>query len=374
MKYLPGFSPLLLTFTLVACGGEDVPPPGASFEATPIAVGKNLFEDHDLSGNDHQGCSSCHDAKAGFADPGVSSANPVSEGAIAESFGTRNAPTIAYSHFSPPFLQINDPIHGAVFVGGQFYDGRRQTLEDQAVDPFFSAVEMANPDKNAVVTKVSRSIYAAQFLAVYGNNIFNDVNAAFEKIIQAIAAFERSNEVNPFNSRFDCFLQDADQFPLSIQEQTGLNLFDGAAKCSSCHTLDPEPISGKVLLTNFQYFNIGVPGNPANPANRADANFVDLGLGGRLSESAENGKFKTPTLRNIALTSPYMHNGVFDTLEEVVVFYNIDDKKTASPTPEVNSNISSEVNFPGLNDPVEINAIVAFMKTLTDGTGTGICF
>lgn len=374
MKYLSNFSPLLLTFILVSCSGEDVPPPGTNLEATVVAVGKNLFDDHDLSVNDHQGCSSCHDPKAGFTDPSVSSATPVSEGAIAGSFGTRNAPTIAYSHFSPPFSRISDQVHGPVFIGGQFYDGRSQTLEDQAVDPFLSAIEMANPSKNAVVSKVSRSIYVAQFTAVYGNDIFNDADAAFEKIIQAITAFERSDEVNPFNSKFDCFLQDADQFPLSTQEQAGLNLFDGAARCSSCHSLDPEPIYGKVLLTNFQYFNIGVPSNPDNPANKADVNFVDLGLGGRLSDNTEHGKFKTPTLRNIALTSPYMHNGVFDTLEEVVAFFNIDEKKTASPAPEVNINISSEVDYLGLDDPVEINAIVAFMKTLTDGTGVGVCF
>jgi len=129
-----------------------------------------------------------------------------------------------------------------------------------------------------------------------------------------------------------------------------------------------------VLFTNFQYFNIGVPGNPNNPANLANSNFVDLGLGGRLSGSAENGKFKTPTLRNVELTAPYMHNGVFDTLEEVMAFYNIDEKVSATPPPEVDNDINADVDFLGLNEPDDVDALVAFMKTLTDGSGIGVCF
>lgn len=111
-----------------------------------------------------------------------------------------------------------------------------------------------------------------------------------------------------------------------------------------------------------------------NPANKQNINFVDRGLGGRLNNTAEYGKFKTPTLRNIEKTGPYMHNGVFATLEEVMVFYNIVEKSFASPPPEVDNDIATDVGFLGLTDPDEIDALVAFMKTLTDGTGVGVYF
>ena len=163
-------------------------------------------------------------------------------------------------------------------------------------------------------------------------------------------------------------------YPLSTQEETGRDLFTNKGKCAACHSIDPDPVSGKVLFTNHQYFNIGVPSNPDNPAKKANVNFVDRGLGARLNLASQNGKFKTPTLRNIENTGPYMHNGVFATLEEVMVFYNIEEKSLASPPPEVDNDIATDVDFLGLTDPGELDALVAFMKTLTDGTGVGICF
>jgi len=377
MKYLFGTSLVLTVFIIISCGssgsGEAVTDPNVI--ATELEVGKLIFEDTRLSVNNNQACATCHAAASGFSDPDVTMANPVSEGSIANQFGDRNAPTSAYAMFIPGFSQVNDINRGLIYVGGQFLDGRRNTLEDQAKDPFLNPVEMANTDKQAVVDKISSGSYADKFKVLYGNDIFNNTDNAYDKIAQAIAVFERSDEMNPFNSKFDCYLQDASQYPLNTQEQAGLTLFDGDGKCTSCHTLDPDPISGKVLFTNFMYFNIGVPGNADNPAIKANASFVDLGLGGRISAAAENGKFRTPTLRNVENTAPYMHNGVFNTLEEVMVFYNLDEKELAIPAPEVIANISTDdVDFLGLNDPVDINALVAFMKTLTDGSGVGICF
>ena len=183
--------------------------------------------------------------------------------------------------------------------------------------------------------------------------------------------------MNPFTSKFDCFLQNSTLHPLSVSEKNGLNAFDGVGKCSSCHSLKPDPVSGKVLFTNFQHINIGVPSNPDNPANKANASFVDLGLGGRLSVAAEEGKFKTPTLRNIELTAPYMHNGVFDSLHAVIQHYD-----TGVPSrdlePEIIANIATELEFDTFNNlnltPGNYTDLEAFMKTLTDGTGVGICF
>ncbi len=370
---------LMLLIIITGCSGSSESAStnnnGSTVSSTALEVGKLIFEDSTLSANNNQACASCHDATSGFADPNVTMANPVSEGSIAGKFGDRNAPTVAYAMFNPIFSQVNDVNRGLIYTGGQFLDGRRNTLEEQAKDPFLNAVEMANLNKLAVVNKVRNGNYANKFIAVYGSTVFDNTDTAYDKIVQAIATFERSIEVNPFNSKFDCYLQDATQYPLTTQEQAGLTVFDGDGKCTACHTLDPDPISGKVLFTNFQFFNIGVPANADNPANKANASFVDLGLGGRLTVTTENGKFKTPTLRNIEKTAPYMHNGVFSTLEEVVAFYNIEEKTLANPAPEVNANITADdVDFLGLNDPVDIDALVAFMKTLTDGTGVGVCF
>ena len=379
MKRTLGISWCVLAILFSACSGGGSESPGGNntdpdLTDAEVEVGKLIFEDTRLSANDNQACATCHSKSSGFADLDVTAASPVSQGSIAGQFGERNAPTAAYATFTPAFALISDPERGSIYAGGQFVDGRRNSLEEQAKDPFLNPVEMANADKQAVVDKVHNGPYSDKFMAVYGRNVFDDTDKAYDRIAQAIAAFERSDEMNPFNSRFDCYLQDATQFPLSDLEQAGLDVFDNTGKCSSCHKLEPDSASGKVLFTNFQYFNIGVPSNPNNPANIANANFVDLGLGGRLSGSAENGKFKTPTLRNIELTAPYMHNGVFDTLEEVVVFYNIEEKEFATPPPEVINDINADVDFLGLNEPDDVDALVAFMKTLTDGSGIGLCF
>lgn len=369
----------VFVFLLHACGGggSGATDGGGSGPGVPTAeevLGKLIFEDTRLSANNNQSCATCHSSSAGFADPNVTAANPVSEGSVAGEFGERNAPTSAYAGFAPAFVLMNDPERGSIYAGGQFVDGRRNTLEEQARDPFLNLVEMANLSKQAVVDMVSSGPYADKFTALYGNDVFNNTDTAYDRIAQAVAAFERSAEMNPFTSKFDCYLQDAARYPLDIQEQAGLDVFDTRGNCSSCHTLDPDPVSGKVLFTNFQYFNIGVPSNLNNPANQANAGFVDLGLGGRLSGTTENGKFKTPTLRNVELTAPYMHNGVFDTLEEVVMFYKIGEKEFATPAPEVINDINADVDFLDLVEPDDINSLVAFMKTLTDGSGVGVCF
>lgn len=355
---------------LVACGGgeSDTGKQQQGGNISKQALGKLLFEDTRLSANGNQSCASCHDAASGFTDPDVTPTAPVSEGSISGSFGNRNAPSSAYAGFSPGFGQTVDNAGNPVFVGGLFMDGRRDSLEAQAKVPFLNQKEMANTDEQDVVDKVRTASYAGKFRQLFGENIFEDSSMAYDSIAQAIAAFERSVAMNRFDSKFDCYLLDSVAYPLSVSEQAGLEAFDGQAKCSSCHSLEVEPSSGKVLLSNFQYFNIGVPRNLNNPDPS-----IDRGLGRRLGNKNEDGKFKTPTLRNIELTAPYMHNGVFASLEEVMEFYNIPEKWDATPAPEVNMNISTDVDFLDLSAE-QITNIIAFMKTLTDGSGTGICF
>ena len=203
------------------------------------------------------------------------------------------------------------------------------------------------------------------------------MNTAYVSLASAIAAFEASSEMNPFSSKFDYFQKGLVE--LSAAEARGLELFTGKAKCIECHTVPeslPDASAPPAQFTNFRYFNIGVPKNMDNPFYTQDpqfnpdgAAFVDTGLGGVLNEPLENGKFKVPTLRNVELTAPYMHNGAFSTLEEVVDFYNTVGESFPL-APEVAQNVSQSVGFLNLDTSpgaTEIADLVAFMKTLTDG-------
>ena len=372
---------LLVMFTalLSACGGSSDSSPatqGTSRQEQVQALGKKVFFDTRLSSAGNQACASCHDPLAGFADPEVSKNSPVSEGSEAGSFGNRNAPTAAYAFFVPSFTKTaTDTTKDGTtsnYLGGQFLDGRRPNLKEQAKDPFLNPREMNNSNAADVVSKVSSSDYAGDFTALFGNTVFDDVDNAYEKIAMVIAAFEASDEVNPFSSKFDDVMAGTDSF--SASEQRGFNLFKGTkAKCANCHVV---PDSGRVLFTNHRYYNIGTPPNAFNPALVADSSYVDKGLAENTSVDAGDiiaveGKFRTPTLRNIALTAPYMHNGVYATLEEVIDHYDFKLQNLADGNGvEVNRNIAIEVAFDdyavlGLS-PTDKADLVNFMKTLTD--------
>ena len=363
---------LIMVLALSACGGGS-----SSVSSGPAAtvesVGKKIFFDTSLSSNSNQSCSSCHDPASGFADPDVTIAAPVSEGSVAGRFGTRNAPTAAYASFIPVFTRFTSTTDDGTrsnYQGGQFLDGRRADLIEQARDPFLNPLEMNNVDAADVVSKIAMASYAKEFRQVFGDAIFSDVDNAYEKITTAIAAFEASVELNPFSSKFDAVMDNQASFTAS--EQRGFDLFKGSvAKCANCHTVD-NPADGS-LFTDFRYFNIGTPVNPNNPAG---ALFIDEGLGDAsrnpvvTDQAAQRGKFRTPTLRNIELTAPYMHNGSYDTLEDVIRHYDI-QVTNGFITPEVNDNIAEELN-PGLFTalgllPQDYIDLENFMLTLTDG-------
>jgi cytochrome c peroxidase len=206
------------------------------------------------------------------------------------------------------------------------------------------------------------------------------VQAEYDNIARAIAAYEGSKHVNAFTSRFDAFL--AGRAELTGQERLGLQLFEGKARCAVCHSSGGT----QPLFTNFRYNNLGVPRNPENPVYAGQPGFVDLGLGGFLGAAAQHGKVKVPTLRNVdrrpqgSDVKAYMHNGVFKSLEAVVHFYNTRDAlprcETVAapvagancwPAPEVEANMTRViVGNLGLT-PEEEAAVVAFMRTLSDG-------
>ncbi len=319
-------------------------------------LGKAMYHDKDFSLNKTESCHTCHHHMTGFADP-TNSRDPyytvVSLGDDGVSRGDRNAPTAAYAGYSPVLQQDEN---GAYF-GGMFWDGRATgwTLEDplaeQAQGPPLNPVEMNMPSKEAVVQVVRNATYAHLFYTVFGAGSLDDVDVAYDYIALAIAAYERSSEVQRFNSRFD-------QGRLTDQERNGMALFK--SNCSKCHSM--EDVTGKgPLFTKYTYENIGIPVNPL----LAD-NAIDLGLGGFLGEAAQNGKFKVPTLRNVALTAPYGHNGYFPTLKDIVSFKNTRDVD-GWEAPEVMENLNTADNLGnlGLTDAEE-DDIVAFLKTLTD--------
>jgi cytochrome c peroxidase len=351
--------------------------------AAKVQLGRLLFFDTSLSEPAGQSCATCHAPGAAFTDPDT--ARPTSKGVHPERFGNRNTPTAMYMAFSPKFHFDPEEKH---YVGGQFWDGRAATLEEQAKGPFLDPVEMANPSKRAVVEKVRRAAYAEQFDAVFGKGALVSVNRAYDHIAAAIAAFERTPEFQPFASRYDAWLAGKGQ--LTEQELRGLKLYEDEKKgnCAACHPSQRGPKGEPPLFTDFTYDNLGVPRNPDNPFygqdkkfNPQGARFVDRGLGGFVKQRAQDGKFKVPTLRNIAKTGPYMHNGYFKTLRGVVAFYNDRDAKPACqgdvgeaealargcwPKPEIRRNLNTEeMGRLGLSEQ-EVDDIVAFMLTLND--------
>lgn len=377
----------------------DVPPP-PQLQIQKV-LGEQLFSDKNLSRLRNQSCASCHDLTPaanpktglpypapGFVDSdNVERGTPVSDGSIAGRFGKLNAPSVGYAMFSPAFHF--DPAEG-LYVGGQFWNGRASTLADQAAQPLLNPAEMAMPSKESVVARVRQSgLYRFLFGLAFRIDIYQatttpEINAAYDAMTQAIAAFERKPRFARFTSKFDYFV--AGRTRLTAQERLGLELFNGKALCSACHISTPtQNAKGKwipALFTDFTYDNIGAPRNTNIPGDPPP----DKGLGGRPDIAAKDpggleiGKHKVMSLRNIAITPPYGHNGVFRSLEQITHFYNTRDTLgrvpgnrdpgfgvTGWPVPEVAQNVNTdELGNLGLTGREEA-AIVAFMKTLTDG-------
>jgi cytochrome c peroxidase len=338
-------------------------------------LGRHLFFDTNLSTPSGQSCAVCHAPDVGWTGPDedINEAGAVYEGAVVGRFGNRKPPASAYAGDSPILYY-----DGEKWVGGMFWDGRAtgwtlgDPLAEQALGPFLNPAEQNNASPQVVIDKVLASDYSALF-----QEVCTDPAAYYECIGRAIAAYERSSEVSQFTSKYDYWLKG--QARLTGQEQWGLALFRGKGKCAACHV---EP-----LFTDFTYDNLGVPKNPMNPFydmpyNPDGENWVDTGLGGFLQATGqpqsvwgpEWGKQKVPTLRNVDLrpfkkfVKAYGHNGYFKSLEEIVHFYNTRDVPGAGwPPPEVAVNINTaEMGNLGLNHGEEL-AIVAFLKTLSDG-------
>lgn len=357
--------------------------PLAAEQGTPFetleAWGEALFFDPNLSKNRTQSCATCHDPSAGFVDPRETQVGlAVSLGDDGLSIGDRNAPTAAYAMFSPSFHRRAD----GEYVGGQFHDGRAASLADQAGGPPLNPIEMGMPDRASVVARLAENPdYVATLTKFEGADILDDPDAAYDAMTRAIEAYEKTEEFAPFDSKYDRYLRG--EATLSQEEELGRVLFFSQqfTNCAMCHQLHSSPIAAGETFTNYEYHNIGVPAHArVRAANGMGVGFVDHGLldNPAVDDPAQDGKIKVPTLRNIAVTGPYMHNGVFEDLRTVVLFYNtynsIDPARQINPEtgapfapPEVAETLSIEEleTGPALDD-IRIDALVAFMKTLTD--------
>ncbi|WP_027857201.1 cytochrome-c peroxidase [Marinobacterium jannaschii] len=354
---------------------QQIAPEQASAKAQ---LGEQLYFDPNLSLNRSQSCATCHDPAKGFIDSrdnGVGGA--ASLGDDGHSLGDRNAPTAAYARFSPDF-HLN---RQGVYVGGQFHDGRAADLAAQAGGPPLNPGEMAMPDKATVAARLQENPdYVSRFKVLFGEQIFASADQTYAAMAESIAAFESTDTFAPFDSKYDRFLKG--EYKMTPQEELGRTLFFSQqfTNCNQCHQLKRSPVAAGETFTNYQYHNIGVPEHTAlRKINGASGN-IDHGLlnNPAVDDPAQDGKFKVPTLRNVAVTGPYMHNGVFQDLRTVVLFYDKynsrSQKRRINPesdkpwgTPEVAGTLSLKEleSGPALSDR-KIDALVAFMRTLTD--------
>jgi cytochrome c peroxidase len=367
---------LLVAAALASCGGGSsdqtgTPPPPAT-QSTAAQAGKAIFFDTSLSASGKQSCGTCHVPSRAFtADPSTDHGLPVPLGGPnMDQTGFRNAPSLVYASFTPPFSLTNGP------TGGFFRDGRASSLATQAEQPFVTPFEMANQDAAQVVSRLRNSPKTlAAFTAVYGEAVLDDPAAALEDIGQALAAFETEDpSFHPFSSKYDYWLQG--QAQLTPQEQNGLDLFNNPVKgnCTACHPSQPQGYDSHALFTDFTYDNIGIPRNWKIPANTpgavspidgaplvtaitpvdvpddAEYLYYDMGLCGPFKSAADDpdarvdlsatagmcGMFKVPTLRNVAITAPYFHNGNFQDLHQVLEWYvtrDINNDTANNPNP-----------------------------------------
>jgi len=391
---------------------DTLPEPEPELEALE-ALGQKIFEDANLSIRKNQSCASCHAPAWGFKGSGDVARGGVFQGSIAGRFGNRAPMSAAYASFAPAF-HFSESAGG--HVGGNFWDGRATGAElgsptaEQARGPFVNPAEQGLPDIACVVHRVSRSSYAALYRASWGTEIDQitfpqdadarcgaegttlalsatdreRVRVEYNRIARSIAAFEASPQVNRFSSRFDAWLRGEVQF--TQQEHMGMMLFQGRARCSNCHTI----AGSRPLFTDFSYHNVGTPPNPDGPTFGQTPAVVDLGLGGAggaAPGAAQVGRVRTPTLRNVdkrptpGAVKPFMHNGAFTSLLEVVRYYNTRDVLgtcapgaprsawgvTCWPASTVRENLNTaDMGNLQLNS-VQENAIVAFLRTLSDG-------
>ena len=386
--------------SLAARAGEaPLTRPGAYARAAALeALGRKLFFDPSLSASRHLACASCHDPAHGFSAPNDRAVQL--GGKDMQSPGLRAVPSLTYLQAVPQFTEhyyeSEDEGDSSIDngpTGGLTWDGRSDRGRDQAAVPLLSPFEMADESASAAAVRARKAGYDAEIAAIYGADILADNNKVFAAITHALEVYEQSwRDFYPYSSKYDAFL--AGRVHLSPQEARGLAAFNDPKRgnCAHCHMSARGNDGTPPQFTDYGFVALGLPRNPAIPAN-ADARFHDLGLCGPLrTDFADRkqycGLFRAPSLRNVALRKTFFHNGVVKSLREAVAFYaerdtkpekwfprNADGavRKYDDMPPQYWANVNDEPPFGGKpGDPpplteTQIDDIVAFLKTLTDG-------
>jgi cytochrome c peroxidase len=319
-----------------------------------IALGDQLFHDKRFSTTGEVSCATCHDAEKAFTDSPLKT----SEG-VNKLTGTRNAPTVV----------------NAAYFAAQFWDGRSPSLEDQALHPFLNPVEMALENHQPILDIVRTDPdYTRAFQQVFGKT---GDQITMDEVTKAIAAFERTQVAG--DSPFDRWYYGGDASALTEQERRGFELFINQGRCVSCHVIEQT----QALFTDNRFHNIGVGINDiqqdvpalAGEFIRAglelsevdikvlgDARTSELGRFAVTTGFDDLGSFKTSTLRNVAATAPYMHDGSLKTLRDVVVHYN--NGGVTNEGDPVNDFLSGGIRPLKLEDD-QIDDLVAFLEALT---------
>lgn len=375
---------LSLVLALSACRQSE--PSVSAAPPTAAQIGELIFHDVSLSASGKQSCASCHSPEHAHAQPNALAVQLGGPGM--DQAGTRAVPSLRYLAETPP-LGFDDE---GTPHGGFNHDGGVDTLAAQAERPLLAANEMANLTRAAVVEKLRKAAYAVQFRQVFGHKSLDDVETAFSKLTLALERYQiESPKFQPFSSRYDAYL--SGKAELTPAEMRGLRLFNDEKKgnCAACHPSARRDDGRPPLFTDFTYDALGVARNSAIPAN-ADTAYADLGLcragrSGRAAQDEACGKFKVPTLRNVATRQVFFHNGQITTLRDAVAFYVQRDTHPEQWYPTAGKQVAKfndlpakyhrnvnvdEVPYggkrggtPTLND-TEIDDLVAFLKTLTD--------
>lgn len=313
-------------------------------------IGRSVFTDKNLSNPPGQSCMTCHKPNHAFADP-----RRVSPGATPSSSGTRNAPSLMYAALIPAFayedVLLPDGTEIFAWEGGLFYDGRAKDLFEQVGQPFFESHEMNLENKAELAQKIRKSSYKEKF----PRSALKDNNQLTYLVFRSLVEFLKSPSFRPFDSPFDQY-QAGNKDALSLSQKRGLDIFKTSGGCADCHLLEPQNWS-KPLLSDFGYDNLGGPASGKK----------DPGLFTVTGKSEDFGKFRAPSLRNIELTAPYLHNGSIKTLREVLEFYN---KRDLEPERWGVTDYPETVNHDDLGDlgltDEEITNLLDFLHAFTD--------
>ena len=307
------------------------------------ALGRAMFSDPGLSADGSLSCATCHDPATAFG-PNARTPSPFADGDPAHA-GTRAIPSLRYAQFTGRFTEHtvdDEETHGVDGgpTGGFTWDGRADTAREQALIPLFDAREMGNADAAALARRVAAAPYAAQFRAAFsapGRDVFADPGRVVAWAALAFEVFEQGPEFAPFDSRYDRFL--AGRATLSPAELRGLALYRDAGKgnCDTCHPSRRSASGRAPLFTDAGFIAVGAPRRAGLPPLAASAVFAalasqargaeaDLGLcrsgrAGLADDPTFCGRFRTPTLRNVALRTSYFHNGSVHSLRDAVAFY-----------------------------------------------------